>query len=70
MMLAELDALSALLGMRRAFSHVINLSATAFPIKTRLQIQEVLRCAWMLSIYYSRHLHGSNQTPAGYPLID
>ena len=45
MMLAELDALSALLGMRRAFSHVINLSATAFPIKTRLQIREVLRCA-------------------------
>ena len=45
MMLAELDALSALLGMRRAFSHVINLSATALPIKTRRQIQEVLRCA-------------------------
>ena len=45
MMLAELDALSALLGMRRAFSHVINLSATALPIKTRRQIREVLRCA-------------------------
>ena len=42
MLLAELDALTALLKLGRKFEYVINLSATAFPIKTRAGIQHGL----------------------------
>ena len=42
MLLAELDALSALLKLRRKFEYVINLSATAYPIKKRVDMLKSL----------------------------